>query len=98
LLIADKKKYHSLSHSLQLLRYIKEKTPEFAWKEGRYEAFNNKKAIELLAGDSLILDYFDNKASWKELKTKLEEEEAAWIKTASPFLIYKKSLHQLKLK
>ena len=98
LLISDKKKYHSLSHSLRLLKYIKERSPEFAWKEGKYESFNDKKAIELLAGDTLILDYFEQKASWKEVKIKMEEEEAAWIKTASPFLIYKSSLHQSKIK
>ena len=98
LMLHNKKKYHSLSHSLQLLKYIKEKTPEFSWKEGKYEAFNDKKAIELLVGDKLILDYIDNKSNWKEVKTKMQEEEAAWIKEASPFLIYKSSLQQLKIK
>ncbi len=98
LLVPDREKYHSLSHSLRLLRYIKEKTPEFAWKEGKYEAFNDRKAIELLVGDELILDYFENKAGWKEVKLKMEEEEAAWIKTASPFLVYKSSLKQLKIR
>ena len=57
--------------AIQLLKYIKEKTPAFEWKEGKYEAFNDKKAIELLTGDKLILDYFDNKNSWKEVKAKL---------------------------
>jgi hypothetical protein len=50
-MLHNKKKYHSLSHSIQLLKYIKEKTPAFEWKEGKYEAFNDKKAIELLVGD-----------------------------------------------
>lgn len=98
LMIHKKSKYHSLSHSIQLLKYIKEKTPAFEWKDGKYEAFNDKKAIELLIGDKLILDYFDNKKSWKEVKAKLEDEESAWIKEASPFLIYKSSLQQLKIK
>jgi uncharacterized protein YbbC (DUF1343 family) len=98
LMLHNKKKYHSLSHSIQLLKYIKEKTPAFEWKEGKYEAFNDKKAIELLVGDKLILDYFDNKNSWKEVKAKLQDEESAWIKEASPFLIYKSSLQQLKIK
>jgi hypothetical protein len=52
----------------------------------------------LLVGDQLILDYFDNKSTWKEVKLKLQEEEAAWIKEASSFLIYKPSLQQLKIK
>ena len=45
-----------------------------------------------------VLDYFDNKNSWKEVKAKLQDEESAWIKEASPFLIYKSSLQQLKIK
>lgn len=98
LLVNDRKKYHSLSHSLRLLKYVKEKTPEFAWRQGQYEAFNEKKAIELLVGDTLILDYFENRAAWKEVKLKMEEEEVAWIKTVSPFLIYKSSLQHLKIK
>lgn len=98
LMLHNKTKYHSLSHSIQLIKYIKEKTPAFEWKEGKYEAFNDKKAIELLVGDKLILDYFDNKNSWKEVKAKLQDEESAWIKEASPFLIYKSSLQQLKIK
>jgi len=98
IMLHNKKKYHSLSHSIKLLGYIKNKTGEFAWKEGKYEAFNDKKAIELLVGDQLILDYFDNKSTWQEVKLKLQEEEAAWIKEASSFLIYKPSLQQLKIK
>lgn len=93
-----KKGYHSLSHSLQLVKFIKEKTTGFSWREGKYEAFNDKKAIELLVGDRLLLDYLDDKAHWKEVKTKLEEEEASWIKEASPFLMYKSPLQKLKLK
>ncbi|MGK2864978.1 MAG: DUF1343 domain-containing protein [Chitinophagaceae bacterium] len=97
IMLNNKKKYHSLSHSIKLLKYIKEKTPEFAWRGGKYEALNDKNAIELLAGDQLILDYFENRNSWKELKSKFGEEEAAWIKEATPFLIYKPSLQQLKI-
>lgn len=98
IMLRNKKKYHSLSHTIKLLGYIKNKTGGFAWREGKYEAFNDKKAIELLVGDQLILDYFENKASWKEVTLKLQEEERAWIKEASSFLIYKPSLQQLKLK
>lgn len=89
--------YHSLAHSLQLIKYVKEKTPSFEWRAGKYEAFNDKKAIELLVGDDLLLDYFGDKASWKEVKQKMNEEEKEWIKEVSPFLIYKQSLQKLKL-
>jgi uncharacterized protein YbbC (DUF1343 family) len=97
LMVHEKEKYHSLSHSLQLMRYIKEKTSGFQWREGKYEAFNDKKAIELLTGDQLLLDYCENKANWKDVKLKLAREETAWIKEASPFTIYKQPLKKQKL-
>ncbi len=98
LIVHKKEKYHSLSHSLQLIKYIKEKTPDFEWRQGKYEAFNDKKAIELLLGDQLLLDYTENKAAWKDIKLKLDTEEIAWINEASPFLVYKSPLQKLKIK
>lgn len=98
LLPHEKEAYHSLAHSLQLVKYIKEKTPSFEWRQGKYEAFNDKKAIELLVGDRLLLDYLDDNADWEEVKIKLDEEEREWIKEVSPFLIYKSPLQKLKIK
>ena len=57
-----------------------------------------KKRLICPAGDKLILDYFDHKTTWGKVKAKFQDEEAAWIKEASPFLIYKPSLQQLKIK
>lgn len=91
------KLYHSLAHSLQLIRYVKGKTAGFEWRPGIYEAFNERTAIELLVGDRLLLDYLENKTSWKEVKLKIKEEEKEWIKEVSPFLVYKKPLQNLKL-
>jgi len=98
LMVHKKEKYHSLSHSLQLMKYIREKTSGFEWRPGNYEAFNDKKAIELLLGDQLLLDYSENKANWKDVKLKLDEEETAWIKEVSPFLIYNQPLQKTKTK
>ena len=98
LMVHKKEKYHSLSHSLQLIKYIREKTSGFEWRPGKYEAFNDKKAIELLLGDQLLLDYSENKANWKDVKLKLDEEETAWIKEVSPFLIYNQPLQKTKTK
>ncbi|MDP4265381.1 MAG: DUF1343 domain-containing protein [Bacteroidota bacterium] len=98
LLVHRKEKYHSLSHSLQLIKYIKKRSPAFEWRQGSYEAFNDKKAIELLIGDQLLLDYTENKTRWKEVKLRLEGEEEGWIKEVSPFLIYKSPLQKLKIK
>ncbi len=97
LLPDGKKPYHSLAHSLKLVRYVKEKTASFEWRAGVYEAFNDRKAIELLVGDALLLGWLEGKSSWKEVKQKMNEEEHQWINAASPFLIYKPSLQKLKL-
>lgn len=98
LLVHEKSKYHSLAHSLKLIKYVKEKTTAFEWRKGKYEAFNEKNAIELLVGDRLLLDYLENKATWEEVKLNLKEEESGWIKEVSPFLIYKSPLQKLKIK
>ena len=97
LLPNEKKKYHSLGHSLQLMKFIREKSSEFEWRPGTYEALNDKTAIELLAGDKLLIDYLNGNSSWKEVREKMNEEELAWIKEVSPFLVYKPSLQKLKL-
>ncbi len=97
LMLLKKNNYHSLAHSLQLIRYCKERSEGFSWKEGKYEAFNDSNAIELLAGDAVLLDYLDGKNNWKEVATKMEEEETAWIKEVNPFLIYKPGLKKVKL-
>ncbi len=89
--------YHSLAHSLKLIHYARERTPQLMWREGSYEAFNQRSAIELLAGDSLVLQYLDHKASWKETAQHLDEEERNWIREATPYLLYKRSLQKLKL-
>ncbi|MCX8018969.1 MAG: DUF1343 domain-containing protein [Chitinophagaceae bacterium] len=88
----NKKPYHSLLHSLRLIRYVKEMTAEFSWRKGNYEAFNDKTAIELLAGDDLILSYLNGFAGYKEVKEKMTEHEKQWIAFAKNFLLYKTKL------
>jgi len=89
--------YHSLAHSLQLIKYVKEKTKKFEWRPGKYEALNEKKAIELLVGDQLLLNYLEDKATWKEVKQHMQNEEAVWIKSVAAHLIYKQKLKQTKI-
>ena len=67
------------------MKYVKSRTAEFSWREGKYEAMNDRTAIELLVGDRLLLDYLDDRADWDEVKAKLHDEETAWIDEASPF-------------
>ncbi len=97
LMLLKKNSYHSLAHSLQLIRYCRERSAAFAWREGKYEALNDGRAIDLLVGDVTLLDYLHGKDNWKEVATKMADEETAWIKEVNPFLIYKSRLTQLKL-
>jgi uncharacterized protein YbbC (DUF1343 family) len=85
------KPYHSLLHSLRILRFLSG-FEDFAWREGAYEKGNDKTAIELLAGNALLLDYLKGRASEDEVLQSLAESETAWIKTAKPFTIYPEAL------
>ncbi|MDR3133102.1 MAG: DUF1343 domain-containing protein [Prevotellaceae bacterium] len=88
------KPYHSLLHSLRILRILAQ-FDGFAWREGVYEKGNDKTAIELLAGDALLLDYLHGKASECELRQALAESEAAWIDTVKAFTIYPEELFNI---
>lgn len=98
LMVEQADEYHSLAHTLQLMRYIRAKTPGFGWRSGPYEAFSKRPAIELLAGDPLMLDYLNGTGSWEALRSKMNDEERAWIREASPFLLYKQPLQKPKIK
>lgn len=89
--------YHSLSHTLRILRFLRENVEDFAWREGVYEKGNDRIAIELLAGDSLLLDYLNGKASKSELYQALAEGEEKWIKEASDYTIYSEKFNRVLL-
>ncbi|MDR0661405.1 MAG: DUF1343 domain-containing protein [Prevotellaceae bacterium] len=82
------KPYHSLSHTLRILRFLHDNMNGFAWRDGVYEKGNDKTAIELLVGDILLLDYLNGKATETEMLQALAEGEEAWIKTATEYTIY----------
>jgi uncharacterized protein YbbC (DUF1343 family) len=79
--------YHSLLHSLRILRFLSA-FEGFAWREGVYEKGNDKTAIELLAGNALLLDYLKGRASECEIRQALADSEAEWTAASKPFWIY----------
>lgn len=86
------KPYHSLLHTVYMIRSIKEKYPHsFEWKEGIYEFGSERKAIELLAGDALILDYMNGKIAFKTIKEYLRDSENRWLNELNQYQIYKKT-------
>ena len=92
------KNYHSLLHSLILLRQINEAIGDInLWKTGKYEYGSDKTAIELIAGDAVILNYLKGKTEISDLLDVLNEGENEWINRASPYLIYDKPLKRTNI-
>jgi hypothetical protein len=64
----------------------------FSFRHGKYEAGNDKPAIELLAGDPLILAYLRLETEEEEIREHFRKSEEAWIKRASEFRLYEEPL------
>lgn len=78
--------YHSLAHTLKILRWIKERAPQFAWRDGEYEFRSDRPAIELLAGDATLLDYLNGAARFAVVRERLAQQEEAWTRRAAEFV------------
>lgn len=72
--------YHSLKHSLQLIRFIADQKSGFDWRRGAYEFRSDRPAIELLAGDDEMVAYLYGKGSFTRVEEKMADEEATWIR------------------
>lgn len=80
--------YHALAHNLRIIRFLHDNCKEFAFREGKYEAGNDKKAIELLLGDRELIDYVSGEGEWAEIREHIKLEEQKWIKKAKKMLLY----------
>lgn len=58
---------------------------EFEYLKGVYEFRSDRPAIELLCGDSTLLDYLYGKRTDSELEIYLKESESRWTKLIKPF-------------
>lgn len=87
--------YRSLRHTLRLLRWIRERAPEFRWRTEKYEYRSDRPAIELLAADPRLLDFLNGRADDASLDLALREGEDEWIATASKFRRYEKELYRI---
>lgn len=81
--------YHSLAFSLQLLRYLSETHgKQFEYLPGVYEFRSDRPAIELLAGDPLMLEYLRGQGQFAAVRQAMVESEQGWIKQMSEYLLY----------
>ena len=88
--------FHSLLYSLILLRTISDYLPKInIWRQGQYEFGSNKTAIEILAGDKVLIDYLEGKESINQVKAVLREGENDWIRKTDKYRIYDEKLHRL---
>lgn len=78
--------YHSLLHTLQLMRYFKDKYKEFTLEEG----------IEAKISDQVILDYINGHLSFEELREHIKVEEQKWIRKAKKFILYEDQPYRIK--
>ena len=78
--------YHSLLHTLQLIRYFKEKYKEFALEEG----------FEAKISDQTVIDYINGQVSFEDLKEHIKVEEQKWIRKAKKFVLYDDQPYRIK--
>ena len=78
--------YHSLLHTLQLIRYFKEKYAEFRLEAG----------FEAKVSDQVILDYINGSVSFEDLKEHVKVEEQKWIRKAKKFVLYEDQPYRIK--
>lgn len=88
-MVLNEKKFSSLLFTLRFLKILRDFYPdEFLFPDGPYEFRSDKKAIQLLAGDSQILDYLDGRLSLENLKSYFREAESHWEKQRKDCLLY----------
>ena len=78
--------YHSLIHTLQLMRYFKERYPEFKLEEG----------FETKLSDQVLLDYINGSVSLEEMREHVKVEEQKWIRKAKKFSLYDDQPYRIK--
>lgn len=78
--------YHSLMHTLELMRYFKEKYSEF-------ELDSN---FEAKLSDQVLLDYINGSVTWDEMREHVKVEEQKWIRKAKKFILYDDQPYRIK--
>ena len=78
--------YHSLMHTLQLMRYFRERYQEFRLEDG----------FESKLSDPVLLDYINGMVSLEEMREHVKLEEQKWIRKAKKFSLYDDQAYRIK--
>ena len=78
--------YHSLIHTLQLIRHFKDTCSEFVLEEG----------FEAKLSDQVLLDYVNGLVSTEEMREHVKVEEQKWIRKAKKFALYDDLPYRMK--
>ena len=78
--------YHSLIHTLQLMRYFKERYTEFRLEEG----------FEAKLSDPVLLGYINGEVSYEDMREHVKVEEQKWIRKAKKFTLYEDMPYRIK--
>ena len=78
--------YHSLIHTLRLLRYFKARYKEFVLEDG----------FEAKLSDPVLMDYIGGLVSEHEMREHIKVEEQKWIRKAKKYLLYDDSPYRIK--
>ena len=78
--------YHSLMHTLQVMRFFKE----------RYEEFKLEDGFAAKLSDEVLLGYVNGEVSWEDMREHMKVEEQKWIRKAKKFLLYDDQPYRIK--
>ena len=78
--------YHSLMHTLQLMRFFRERYAEFRLEDG----------FEAKLSDPVLLGYVKGEVSWEEMREHMKVEEQKWIRKAKKYLLYDDQPYRIK--
>ena len=78
--------YHSLMHTLQIMRYFRD----------RYSAFELSDEFYAELADDTLAAYVEGRTEWAEAKEHIKVEEQKWIRKAKKFVLYDDLPYRIK--
>ena len=78
--------YHSLLHTLQLMRFFLE----------RYSQFELADGFESKIADPVLMDYLHGEITFQEVREHVKVEEQKWIRKAKRYSLYDDQPYRIK--